>query len=93
MSKSILVIDTQENCERCPLFRRDIDSIPEEYCFDGVIKREIVDLNKKPDWCPLKEIPEKKEVRNFCFGQRDFEQQGYQQGWNSCIKEIFGENK
>lgn len=88
MSKSILVIDTQENCERCPLFRRDIDSIPEEYCFDGVIKREIIDLNKKPNWCPLQDIPLKKNVRDFNISHGDFEQKGYQQGWNACIDEI-----
>lgn len=87
MSKSILVIDTPENCESCPLFRIDIDSIPEDYCFSELRKREISDLNKKPDWCPLLVFPEKEDCKNYL----DDDAEAYCNGWNSCIDKILGD--
>lgn len=78
MSKSILVIDTPESCETCPLFKRNIDSIPEDYCFNGLGKREITDLRKKPDWCPILDLPEKYEPVSMNF----------ERGFNACIDEI-----
>lgn len=80
MSKSILVIDTPENCYNCDL----------KYgYFCGKTKRWIdEDCFPKPDWCPFRDLPEKKEVRNFCLGEGDCEQKGYQKGFNSCIDEI-----
>lgn len=63
MSKSILVIDTPENCESCPfcrgfnvckamkyLKREKIVSIytVDHQIFEGV----------KPNWCPLEEMPD-----------------------------------
>lgn len=88
MSKSILVMDTQENCETCPLFRRNIDYIPEDYCFNGLGKREITDLRKKPDWCPIRDLPEKLEEN-----VEDYEESYYIGGWNDCIDEILKGDK
>lgn len=81
MSKSILVIDTLENCGQCPCFLE----VATDCC--GVNGKDI-DGHGKPDWCPLKDVPKKKNVRNFCLGEKDFEQKGYQQGYNACIDEI-----
>lgn len=83
MSKSILVIDTPENCCGCDLEYG-------HYC--GKEKRYISEeeFESIPDWCPLRCLPEVKKVRNFCIGPGDYEQKGYQQGWNMCIDEILG---
>ena len=61
MSKSVLVIDTPGSCMGCNFFICDGDTN-----MDSCMARETarsVDLEKydKPDWCPLKPLPEKKE--------------------------------
>lgn len=62
MSKSILVIDTPENCYCCG-FCQDIHGF--YYCcgcndtwYENQLEYE--EMNTKPDWCPLKPMPEKK---------------------------------
>ena len=35
--------------------------------------------NNKPEWCPLKELPEKQE---------DLPTNIYREGWNACIDKI-----
>lgn len=52
MSKSVLVIDTPENCRSCYLqgFMLNL-----QYC-RGKLK-DIKDTSVKPDWCPLKPLP------------------------------------
>lgn len=92
MSKAILIMDMPESCLACR-FSREINEGIEACC-------EIVDkLNDstsckkienycqcKPNWCPLQEVPDK-EQGSDCFDE--FED-GYAQGWNSCIEEIVG---
>lgn len=88
MSKSILVIDTPKSCVKCPLKSQLYDI---QYICCGNHKRMVIPSNKnKPSWCPLQEIPSKKNVRDFNISSGDFEQRGYQIGWNSCIDEVIG---
>lgn len=82
MSKSILIIDTPENCEKCQL------------CSSGnygsrrcVVKDQAIflkDTEYKPDWCPFHEVPSKKEdsllYNAYIKGKVD--------GYNACIDEI-----
>ena len=85
MSKSVLVIDTPENCYLCCLRRESIRNCP--YC-EAKLKG-IKDLSVKPDWCPLNPLPEKKEyivpIDNI-ESQKDI----IAVGWNACIDEITG---
>ncbi len=53
MSKS--VIDTPEKCDSC-IYAGTF------YDFCKINYRYIEDLSTKPDWCPLKPLPEKKRV-------------------------------
>lgn len=78
MSKSILVIDTPENCCGC-----DLES--GHYC--GKEKRYIgeEEFETIPDWCPLCDLPEKKV--NIGFGAETREC-GFINGFNYCIDEI-----
>lgn len=71
MSKSILVIDTPENCCGC-----DLES--GHYC--GKEKRYIdeEEFETIPDWCPLRDLPEKYYPVSMNF----------ESGFNTCIDEI-----
>ena len=60
MNKSILIIDTPNSCADCSLKRglfcgENGNSLYEYIHYDE-------SLNDKPSWCPLKPLPEKKEV-------------------------------
>lgn len=79
MDKAILVIDMPESCDKCPLlFRHE-----EERCC-WVEGRNS--FTTKPDWCPLKSIPNKRKEKYAAdVGLRD---SGFIDGWNACIDEI-----
>lgn len=71
MSKSILVIDTPESCWGCDLEYG-------HYC--GKEKRHIGEgeFETIPDWCPLRDFPEKYYPVSMNF----------ESGFNACIDEI-----
>lgn len=83
MGKSVLVIDTPENCLDCPLLNgSDECSVQSE------------DANTNADCfaaleagCPLKELPKKKTVCGT-YPQPDGVVPSYKTGWNDCIDEI-----
>lgn len=97
MSKSILVIDTPEACIDCPChFVEDTGIV---WC--GIKKKVLLakDIEVfKPDWCPLRDLPEKKSPKKFCNvvnGRKlwGFHMSGFNKGFNACINEILkGEN-
>ena len=89
MKKAVLVIDMPKNCSRCKIrFLRYLNSCDmSNKCpvseFKEYISTYLI-TNTKPDWCPLKEMPEKKEIAE-CYTQIDY---AYKDGWNNCINEI-----
>ena len=66
MSKSILVIDTPENCNECLLSSlTECDYGKEVYCIlNGEILEDFACRRTKPDWCPLLDLPEKMPEEN-----------------------------
>lgn len=79
MSKAILVMDMPENCEHCAC---KYPSYKDDALYDCAITGKTVPINggrygKKPDWCPLRELPEKEHNDN-----------GYDAGWNACLNKI-----
>ena len=84
MSKSVLVIDTPESCCSCHLCGFTLNS---HYC-RGKLK-DIKDTNTKPDWCPLRPLPEKKEYINS-NSNIEATKNIAAAGWNDCIDEITG---
>ena len=86
MSKSVLVINTPKYCALCVLR----SGVHHPFC--RVNNRDITDLSIRPDWCPLKPLPERKEyiipIDNV-ESQKDI----IAVGWNACINEITGEVK
>lgn len=84
MSKSALVIDTPESCCSCYLCGFTLNL---QYCRGK--KKDIKDTSVKPDWCPLKPLPEKKEYINS-NSNIEATKNIAAAGWNACIDEITG---
>ena len=85
MSKSVLVIDTPKYCALCVLR----SGVLHPFC--RVNNRDITDLSIRPDWCPLKPLPEKKEYI-VPIDNVESHKDIIAVGWNSCINEITGGN-
>lgn len=81
MSKSVLVINTPEDCGKCKF-------ISEFWC-RAMGGRRVPNNDVIPNWCPLKPLPERKEyivpIDNV-ESQKDI----IAVGWNACINEITG---
>lgn len=97
MSKSVLVIDTPENCISCSI-SRDCSDILGTCAFCPITGKCVFgkDAEMIPEWCPLKPLPEKMKVTGLYNGEY-FKAGGkppsYKIGWNKCIDEITGEVK
>lgn len=94
MAKAVLVMDMPETCCDCR-FCRELHEGVEACCEledepnDNTQCRMIDDYcYHKPDWCPLRELPEKKERRVGEHGERM-----YRAGFNACLDEILKERK
>lgn len=90
MSKSILVIDTPESCDKCRFCC--FGNYGAKRCSAKDQSIFLEDKKKKPDWCPLRGMPEKKtKVKyqgNGCFGINEAMKNSFNIGFNSCIDEI-----
>ena len=89
--KSILVIDTPNDCYDCPLYTSIgyEDGSADEYgfCDDrNILKQEEaqekIRFDEKPKWCPLNPLPHSKQMENRWFSD------DYSKGWNDCLKEL-----
>lgn len=103
MSKSVFVIDTPKTCVDC-IFCQEygIGSKKYAYCYvtngDSENDMKPIDCiygyrNSKPEWCPLKPLPEKMKVTGV-YGREYFQSNGkmhsYKIGWNDCVDAITG---
>lgn len=85
MEKSILVIDEMNCCDMCKLgFENECSG--EFECFMEPTKHIENPEGEKPDWCPLREIPEPKSEE---FGQTIIAS-ARAEGWNACLNAITG---
>lgn len=73
--KAILVIDLPKNCAECKLMF--LQGIGEGIC-------NAVDWEERPSWCPLKPLPEPKDIG---YPNDDYDV-GFGDGWDACLKEI-----
>lgn len=84
MSKAILVMDMPSSCAECQLILEDMTSA---ICFGSDVNTIDVEWEKKkPTWCPLREVPQKKDTDN-CKTEL---YRGKCVGYNACIDEILG---
>lgn len=84
MSKAVLVMNMPECCADCPcsFFERD-NPILNLIC--GVTQEDAYNVGK-PDWCPLRELPEKiPELKSGC---EEVSTSIHRVGWNACLNEI-----
>lgn len=82
MSKSLFVFDTPESCDKCHLFTgvyTDMTCNANGITIDYPYPKDF-----KQDWCPLKEVPQKKDIRNA----NTMTDLGWIEGWNACIDEV-----
>ena len=87
--KAILVLEMPKNCLECPLGKNM--SIAIETCIKCPLGKCAIDAETeiRPDWCPLKPMPVKKEKHNAM----PFEIKHYIDGYNACIDEILGDKE
>jgi hypothetical protein len=88
MDKAILVIDMPDKCWKCPIcasYQTSAFSIREYWCTAN--ENEDVDPDKKPDWCPLREMPKKK----LPYLTSSDHLIGFGEGYNACINDILGD--
>lgn len=78
MSKAYLIMDMPSSCGSCPC------------CYEGAhdicnLKGKSVLIQGKPEWCPLRELPQK--MRNSATYETT-SKANFARGWNKCIDEI-----
>ena len=94
MTKGIIVLDEiPNNCFHCRLKKRPAGmSFPEDMVC-GVAEQSVCQYKPhningtKPDWCPIKPVPERANHENYCDNGR------YDKGWNDCLNEVLGIDK
>ena len=90
-NKVLLAMNEPDNCDICP-FCDDCDYtcgafqiLNEKYTY------EVPTGRNKPDWCPLKRMPQKKSYEELSDGNPV---KAWGNGWNACIDEILeGQNE
>lgn len=89
MKKAVLLMDVSEKCLDCNLCVLDTDGSISCYYNKREICSNVEENNSRPEWCPLKSLPERKEyivpIDNV-ESQKDI----IAVGWNACLREITG---
>lgn len=95
MSKAILVMDMPDSCFHCDCchekpydnrYRIEGDKFCgiEDMEVDNYYNSSYSEEPMRPNWCPLKELPEKSHT-----GKSDYYQlEDWEGGWNACIDEL-----
>ena len=92
MSKSVLVIDTPKSCRLCNL-RTNCGQCEMCVAIEGYrIVTKYSDKGTKPDWCPLVPLPTYKNLKPDSSLESQFLYH-FNQGYNTCLQEIEGENE
>ena len=82
MPKAVLVMDMPEDCTMCKFW----NSKDDECYATGVEELSLNSEEAKPDWCPLRELPEK--IPELKSGYEDLGTSIRRVGWNACLDEI-----
>lgn len=83
MAKAVLIMDDMPECCAdccCGYFERDSKELN---LICGATGEDANNVGK-PDWCPLRELPEKKET-NYYMNNKG---KGIVEGWNACLDVI-----
>nr|DAH15026.1 MAG TPA: hypothetical protein [Caudoviricetes sp.] len=85
MPKAVLVMDMPESCFGCNFMYCDEEN-DTETCQATETARDIDLIEDRPDWCPLRELPEK--IPELKSGYEDVSTSIRRVGWNACLDEI-----
>ena len=87
--KAILVLEMPSSCMGCNFLHCEIEE-NKEYCEAREIRKQVDLANEeKPDWCPLRPMPEKKKVQDVLYLHSEY----FDLGYNACIDEILGDKE
>lgn len=94
MNKSILVIDTPKNCITCQYrfgkWNEEVGTFHICSICDERLREEDFGENRA-DFCPLKPLPQKRELEESGNSLIDDCKEYYTDGWNDCLDEISGD--
>lgn len=89
MAKAVLVMDMPVDCKQC-VFCRGLNAcklkkylVRDKICTVYTVDKQIME-GGKPDWCPLRELPERSDHPEHCDNGR------FDAGWNGCLDAIEG---
>ena len=91
MRKSVLVMKTPEQCLDCNLCVLDMDGSISCYYNKREICSNVGENNSRPEWCPLRPLPDRKEITETYKWEDRLP--SFKCGWNWCLDEITGRNK
>lgn len=83
MSKGIVLVDIPDKCDGCEMCGTLIGKV---ICV-AMIKR-IHDINARPEWCPIKPLPEKKLLTGDVNNTEKMGHELVRAGWNACIDKL-----
>lgn len=93
MAKAVLIMDMPEDCKQC-VFCRGLNAcklkkylVRDKICTVYTVDKQIME-GGKPDWCPLRELPEK--IPELKSGYEEISKSIHRDGWNACLDEILG---
>ena len=89
MKKAVLLMNVPEKCLDCNLCVLDMDGSISCYYNKREICSNVGENNSRPEWCPLKSLPEEDHEDHY----PDEWEGGYADGRNDCLREITGRNK
>ena len=91
MKKAVLLMDVQEKCLDCNLCVLDMDGSISCYYNKREICSNVGENNSRPNWCPLRPLPDRKEITETYKWEDRLP--SFKCGWNWCLDEITGRNK
>ena len=81
-------MDMPESCPDCRFFESDWK---ECYAISKRYNRDVMTEEAKPNWCPLRELPEKNPNNPELKPGVHYTEKGYEvfkSGWNACLDKI-----
>lgn len=91
MKKAVLLMDVPETCLDCNLCVLDTDGSISCYYNKREICSNVGENNSRPNWCPLRPLPDRKEITETYKWEDRLP--SFKCGWNWCLDEITVRNK
>ena len=98
--KAVLVMEMPDKCLNCPLHQY-IDTeegehdafvfCSAEHWREPITHQPVENLEERPDWCPLRLLPQKEKVNADSEGEFKTIDDAWTQGFNACLDEITGD--